>query len=89
MVRKKEDLERLKQYNKKKAQEEIKTEEIFNQKIYHNRQYSVKIPKRFIDYIGFEEGDIIKFSVIEINKKPKLKIDYVRKNGDIQTSSNT
>lgn len=52
--------------------------------LFDKKQYSVKLPKRFIDTIGFQDGDYLLFTLIkpfDINKKPSLKIEYVRKDG--------
>ena len=57
---------------------------VLKRKIYHNgRQYIVKIPKEIITHIGFNDEDMIEYTlVISPEKdKPELKIKYVGKNG--------
>ena len=52
--------------------------------LFDKKQYSVKLPKRFIDTIGYMGGDSLLFTLIkpfDINKKPSLRIEYVRKDG--------
>jgi len=52
--------------------------------LFDKKQYSVKLPKRVIDTIGFQDGDNLLFILIkpfDINKKPSLEIEYVRKDG--------
>ena len=90
MKRKKLDIKKIQEIKKKISKKTYEDKIIFEQKIYYQRQFSVKIPKRFIDYIGFKEGDLIRFSVLELNKlKPKIRIDYVRENDILSDTGNT
>lgn len=49
--------------------------------IYDERQYSCKIPKRIMEEIGYNDGDMLKFKLIypeDKLKKPKLEIEYIK-----------
>lgn len=46
-------------------------------------QYSVKLPKKFMDAVGYKEGDKLVFKLVtptDLDKDPHLEIEYRRKN---------
>lgn len=50
---------------------------------FDKRQYSVKLPTKFMKSIGYEQGDSLVFTVVkplDLEKKPYLEIRYRRKN---------
>lgn len=52
--------------------------------IYHNgRQYTVKIPKEIILHVGFTEGDMFRYKLVNSpnKQKPVIEIEYVRQDG--------
>jgi len=65
-----------------REKEEILTDE---KPIYFDgRQYSVKLPTRFMEMLGFDKGDKLKFKLInplpiKPDLKPKLVIEYAKK----------
>jgi hypothetical protein len=61
-----------------------KKDEVYDKIIYFDkRQYSLKIPKKVMDKIGYKEEDKIRFTLIKPYKGLEdLKIEYIREKND-------
>ena len=63
------------------------THEVVEKPIYFDgQQHSAKLPSKFLQKIGYEKGDCLRFELInplptEAANKPKLIITYAKKNG--------
>lgn len=59
-------------------------ENVIEKKIHKsNNQYSVKIPKKHMEALGYQEGDKIVFKLVKpfkVDEKPRWEITY-KKNG--------
>ena len=50
---------------------------------FDKRQYSVKLPTKFMESLGYKKGDSLEFTLVkplDLEKKPYLEIKYRRKN---------
>lgn len=62
-----------------KKDKEVSAEKPIN---FDGRQYSIKIPMKFMNAIDFKKGDSLLFKLVkpfDAKKKPYLEIEYKRK----------